>query len=560
MSLPKVAGDLNLPRIAGSIPIACLFIVVTEFAERFAYYGGTAPFQNYVENGPKEHHLDYSESPGALNKGPQTATFVNNLLIFIAYGSPLLGAFISDQYLGKFKTIAFFSIFYTIGFFLLTFTAIPSSYTDIGVPVYGDFAFSGLILSVVIIGTATGGIKALVSPMCADQVPQEDYIVEKNGQQYIVDPDLTIQSIYNWFYWAINVGALLGQFICTTVEKDSSFWKAFLLPSCMFVVAITIFVSGYKYYIHVPPEGSVYSKAISCVKYSLEVRKKMTASGEALTIPKETSFKYLEYAKIETPERKSKNWTASFPTELQQALKACSVFPLMSIYWVAYNQMVGNLISQAGQMVVPSWLSNDIINIFDPLMLIVFIPIFDFVVYPYLNRNNIEFGYVKRITVGMVLGGLSMVWAAGTQYYIYKDPAFVSENDDPDGNGVKSTIHVFWQLPAYFLIAISEIFASIGSLEYSYTHAPKSMKGIVSALSLLPNCVAALLGMLMAPLSTDPTYTLVYIITGAGTLISCVIFWISFKSFDVHDAILKREQLEAEKDDIQIIKEKGVQV
>jgi len=42
----------------------------------------------------------------------------------------------------------------------------------------------------------------------------------------------------------------------------------------------------------------------------------------------------------------------------------------MAIYWVCYTQMTNNLISQAGQMQRPSWLTNDVINILDPIVLI----------------------------------------------------------------------------------------------------------------------------------------------------------------------------------------------
>jgi hypothetical protein len=48
-NLPRIAADLKLGRIAGSIPFACVFIVINEFCERLAYYGGTAMFQNYVQ-------------------------------------------------------------------------------------------------------------------------------------------------------------------------------------------------------------------------------------------------------------------------------------------------------------------------------------------------------------------------------------------------------------------------------------------------------------------------------------------------------------------------------
>jgi proton-dependent oligopeptide transporter, POT family len=100
-----------------------------------------------------------------------------------------------------------------------------------------------------------------------------------------------------------------------------------------------------------------------------------------------------------------------------------------------------------------------------PILLVILIPIFDKLIYPYLAKHGIKFGYIKRIALGIFIGGLSMIWAAICQQLIYADPKFNSELE------TKSGVSIYWQLPAYALIAMSEIFASIGSLEYSYTHA-----------------------------------------------------------------------------------------
>jgi POT family proton-dependent oligopeptide transporter len=92
--------------------------------------------------------------------------------------------------------------------------------------------------------------------------------------------------------------------------------------------------------------------------------------------------------------------------------------------------------------------------------------VFDFFVYPFLSRHHYNFGLIRRISLGFFLGGLAMAWAAILQVYIYNN------NFHDSGKGIMvSDVSIYWQFPAYFLIAISEIFASIGSLEYSYTHA-----------------------------------------------------------------------------------------
>ncbi|TPX68104.1 hypothetical protein SpCBS45565_g03361 [Spizellomyces sp. 'palustris'] len=537
--IPYDEGFLQstLPRIAGVIPFAAWFIVVNEFCERFAFYGGSLTFQNYIEN-PEQTALQRAtleRQPGALDKGQSAATALSNYFMFWAYFTPLIGATVADQYWGKYKTILTFSIIYMVGWIVLCTSSIPSGYMEDGTPTWGGFAFPGYIISITIIGLGTGGIKSVVSPMCADQIPKESYMIEKNGKQYIVDPDLTVQHLYNWFYWAINIGSLIGQTVCTTLER-SAFWKAYLLPSCMFLLSICIFYSGRKRYVHVPPEGSVILKAYQCIRYSFIRKRKYKATVQ----PTSKNFAFLDYASSlpgETQDEVAqRKWGDAFPAELRQTLKACSIFPLLTIYWVCYSQMTNNLISQAGQMKRPSWMSNDLINIMDPLILVIIIPIFDYGLYPYLSRKNIHFGYMKRIAIGFFLGGASMAVAAVVQKKIYEAPPGFDHPGD-----VANDISVWWQIPSYVLIATSEVFASIGSLEYSYTHAPTSMKCLISALSLLPNAGAALIGIFLSPASKDPNMHWMYAGTAVAAGISTVIFYLLFRKFDVED----KEMLDA---------------
>ena len=63
-----------------------------------------------------------------------------------------------------------------------------------------DAGLGGLIAAMVTIGLGTGGIKANVTPLCAEQYRNSQPILKtlKSGEQVIVDPELTIQRLFMW--------------------------------------------------------------------------------------------------------------------------------------------------------------------------------------------------------------------------------------------------------------------------------------------------------------------------------------------------------------------------
>src|SRR5690242_18050258 len=104
----------------------------------------------------------------------------------------------------------------------------------------------------------------------------------------------------------------------------------------------------------------------------------------------------------------------------------------------------------------------------------------DFLIYPALRKRGIRFTPIKKITAGFILGSFSMVWAAVLQYYVYKTSGYY-ENPSDD---YKSPINVWVVTGVYVLIATSEIFASVTTLEYAFTKAPKNMRSLVQSVQL----------------------------------------------------------------------------
>ncbi|EKG17722.1 Oligopeptide transporter [Macrophomina phaseolina MS6] len=510
---PTEEEKLSLRKVPDSLPWSASLIAIVELCERFSYYGLAGPFQNYVSN---KYH-DPSGLPGAIGLGQHGATLVTSFFQFWCYLTPVLGAVVADQYLGKYWTIVYFSMVSMAGIVVLFLTSLPSS-------IEAGYAFPGLLAAILLIGLGTGGIKSNVSPLIAEQYEETKQRVRTlpSGERVIVDPALTIQRIYMIFYMCINVGSL-SAIATSTIELRIGFWAAYLLPLCMFVVGFIFIITGKNRYVIKPPSGSVIANSFKALYIAIMNQGNLNAAKPSV----QRSFSVSRMIQ----------WDDTFVDELKDALLACKVFCFYPIYWAAFNQMSNNFVSQAGQMQLHG-IPNDIMQNLDPLAVICLIPFMDRIAYPFLRSRGITLPPITRITCGFLLAALSMAYAALLQHRIYAAPPCFDAPSAcaaalrPDGTHESNRIHVAWQAPAYLVMAISEILASVTGLEYAFTKAPAAMKSFVMALYLLTTAVGALIGGLVSPVARDPLLVALY----AGLAVACIvtagIFWRVFRRYD----------------------------
>ncbi|KAG4304494.1 hypothetical protein PORY_002204 [Pneumocystis oryctolagi] len=359
-----------LRRVADKIPFSAYLVVAIEFCERFTYYGIANILQNFMQHKPTD------VVPGVLGLKQSGATALNSFFTFWVYVTPVLGAIIADQYLGRYWTIFWFSCIYFVGQLVLIFASLPFS-------IKYNLSFGGLIIAMIIIGLGTGGIKANVSPLVAEQyrVKKRSVKTLRTNERVIVDYDTTIQRIFLIFYFSINLGSLVGT-STIFLEKYVGFWAAFLLPACVFVVGMLVLILGKSRYTYQAPQGSVVLNVVRAIYVAIK-----------------NGFN-LEKAKPSKSNGKHKlYWDDAFIDELRITLVACKIFVYYPIYWVSYAQMASNLISQAGTMQlhgVPPELTQEV----NPLTLILLIPVFDNLIYPTLRKYGILFRPIARITMG----------------------------------------------------------------------------------------------------------------------------------------------------------------
>ncbi|KAK8004013.1 transmembrane protein 32 [Apiospora arundinis] len=459
----EVGSTQGLRRVPGKIPLAALLILSVELGERFTYFGLSGPIQNYINN----PYDPASGLPGALGRGQASATALGNFFKFWAYTSTVIGAVVADQYLGKFKTILLACSIYTVGLIILVATSTPAALKD-------GAGFGGLIVAMITIGLGTGGIKANVTPMCAEQYKEPEVVVQtlKSGEIVVVDPQLTVQKLFMWFYWIVNVGAL-SPLITVNVEAKHSFWLAYLIPLMAppLLDAARVTAAAWR------------EKGFENAKPSA-----LQANGKLAAYPFAREARY----------------TDSYVAEVQRGLRSCKMFLFLPFYFVCWIQIWNNLISQAGQMALHGT-PNDLLQNLDPIALIIFIPLLDLVVYPALRKYKINFDPTTRIFCGFLFVSISMVYASVLQHHIY--------------TSAPKSIHVWIQAPAYVLVALSEAFVIVTGLELAYTQAPTNLRSVVSSLFWLTIGVAAAISIGLSPVSQDPYLVWMY---GSLAIVSLV--------------------------------------
>lgn len=137
---------------------------------------------------------------------------------------------------------------------------------------------------------------------------------------------------------------------------------------------------------------------------------------------------------------------------------------------------------------------------------IILLPVLDILVYPFFRRIGFRFTPLRRVFAGFIFGALAMTCAAVVQHKIYqmsvcgKYAATCEAQQFVDLNvwaqtPCKSRLPFRPRVPyavgltgysaAYVLIALSEIFASVTTLEYAFTSALLPLSLPVEELSLI---------------------------------------------------------------------------
>jgi proton-dependent oligopeptide transporter, POT family len=155
-------------------------------------------------------------------------------------------------------------------------------------------------------------------------------------------------------------------------------------------------------------------------------------------------------------------------TGLKSIAGLLSVYIFVAIFWSLWDQSSSAWVLQAekmdlhflGMTLLPSQVQTA-----NPILILLFIPLFTYVIYPAINKV-FPLTPLRKIGIGL--------WVTSFSFAV---SAFIEANITA---GVRPS--VWWQILAFVILSAGEIMVSITCLEFSYTQAPKKMKSLIMAI------------------------------------------------------------------------------
>ncbi|OWM80886.1 hypothetical protein CDL15_Pgr006917 [Punica granatum] len=431
------------------------FIIVNEVAERLAFFAIAVNMVAYLV-------IEMRQSL------PTAVTHVSDW-IGAAYILTLLGAFLADSYLGRFRTIISFSCIYAVGMVLLTLSASidglrPAPCTARPCPkaTSGQTAFLYAALALIALGT--GGIKPCVSSFGADQFDESDPREAHNKYAF-----------FNWFFFAINMGALFGITVLVYLQDEKGWVWGFAVPTATMMFSVVIVAATRNHFGGVKVGNGTVLYEVRTRESSIKGARKLAHTKQYRFLDKAAALTDPENANTGSP------WRLCTVTQVEELKSFIRVLPIWAstiALAISFSQNSTFFVSQAAIMdrsIGPHFkIPAGSVPVFGAINALVLVPIYEKWIVPFLrwrtgHRRGIS--SLQRMGLGLIISVIAM--ASG---------ALVERNRRNDPN--PRAVSVFWLFPQIFLMGMAEVFTYVGQLEFFYDEATDGTRSISSAMFL----------------------------------------------------------------------------
>jgi POT family proton-dependent oligopeptide transporter len=446
---------------AGRMPRQIPYIIANEGCERFSFYGMRNILTPFLIS---TLLLFVAESERTGEAKHVFHTFMMGVYFF-----PLLGGWLADRYYGKYNTIFWFSLIYCAGHACLA--------------IFED-SVNGFYFGLFLIAFGSGGIKPLVASFVGDQFDKTN----KDKAKVVFDA----------FYWIINFGSFFASLLMPLFLRDYGPSVAFGIPGILMFIATMVLWSGKKKYVHVPPAPSDPHSFLRVVRTAVLAQQPGAGRpglvvaiigivGAVVSLAYTPSMGFVIAACLALVlliafvgtgasmqlERARGVHPDAAVDGVRAVLRILIVFALVTPFWSLFDQKASTWIVQANTMSTDVNLLGYSFSVLpaqmqalNPLLVMLLIPFNNLVLFPLLSKMGLLPTALRRMTAGIAFSALAWIVVGNLQVQLDAGDA----------------VSIAWQILPYALLTLGEVLVSATGLEFAYSQAPASMKGVIMAL------------------------------------------------------------------------------
>lgn len=369
------------------------------------------------------------------------------------------------------------------------------------------------------IAIGTGGIKACVSPLGADQFDEAD-----------VRESQTKASFFTWFFFSVNIGAMFAFTIIVYIQDNVGWGLGFGIPAAAMVVSLILLLSGIRRYKRKPPSGSPLTRFVQVMvaafrnwtvkvptdEHQLFERKDdASAIGGIRKLRHTRNLSFLDKAAVRSNLEMDKEnpWKLCSVTQVEELKLFLRILPIIGttvFLWTSYSQLVTFFVRQGTTLdrkLGPHFqIPAASLPIFSVVNALIILPLYDKIAVPFVRKYtpNSKRGFtsLQRMGFGLCVSILSMIVAALVEK---KRLTIIHEHHLQDQPGLTIPMSIFWLVPQYFLVGMAEIFTYVGQLEFFYDEVSDGMRSLGTSLFINELGIGSWISSLLVTIVRDAT-------------------------------------------------------
>ncbi|CAI9109567.1 OLC1v1009411C2 [Oldenlandia corymbosa var. corymbosa] len=350
---------------------------------------------------------------------------------------------------------------------------------------------SFLQLSLYLISLGQGGYNPSLQAFGAEQFENQEELPSSKADQGSDQKRIFFQ----WWYFGVCCGSLLGVSIMSYIQDNLGWGLGFAIPAVSFVASIAIFACGNRFYERKRKAKSVDNKfsenLIETVKASLSWIIKRNSNSDSCSKLAELELEEQPLCKDlagnESLQKRSEDGSNHLLQIAKAVLPLLPVWTMLLMFAVIFQQPATFFTKQGMTMkrnigskfqIPPAALQSAI-----TISIILLMPLYDICFIPLIRivtRNDRGISVMQRIGFGMFLSIVAMVIAALTEENRLQFCR--NMNSTPDSPSGTVPFSIFWLLPQYILLGISDIFTVVGMQEFFFSEVPLGMRTMGIAL------------------------------------------------------------------------------